>query len=40
MAALKAQRPSYIGHMEVVAPNFPEHHFSFECFGALGERAR
>src|SRR5437667_1368964 len=40
MAALQSQCPRHICHVEIVAPNFPEHRFFFECFGALGQRAR
>jgi len=40
VAALQAQGPSYIRHMEIVAPNLPEHHFLFVRLGALGESAR
>ena len=38
MAALQAQRLRYIGHMEVVPPDFCEHHFPLERFGAFGQR--
>jgi hypothetical protein len=40
MAALQAQGPRYICHVNIVPPNFSEHHFPFESFRALGERAR
>src|SRR6202158_6324755 len=40
MTALQAQCTSYIRHVEVVAPNFCQHHFPFECFGTFGQSAR
>ncbi len=40
MTALQTQRPSYIRHVEVVAPNFCQHHVPFERFGPFGQCAR
>ena len=40
VAALEPQRSRHIGHVEVVPPDFGQHHFPLERFGAFGQRAR
>ncbi len=40
VAALQPERPRNVRHVEIVAPNFREHHFPFERFGAFRQRTR
>ena len=35
VAALEAKGACDVGHMKIVAADFAEQHFAFECFGPL-----